>query len=128
MEKPWTCQRDGACCTQPKAVVMTHAERDELKRAAPNVALVFDPHEDGRFVSLQAGPCPLYLDHACSVYEVRPFNCRRFGCFRHDVSEPFIQSVVPARLLTDRPARRQAFLMQRKAQPWALAHGWEDAS
>lgn len=128
MEKPWACCRSGDCCTRPGEVVLTHAERSEIERAVPSgVVLSFrDDVADARFVRLQAGPCPLYRDGGCSVYAVRPFNCRRFACGRADVSaEPFTDGV-PARFFSDRAFRRQAVLIQRKASSWARAHGWEN--
>lgn len=119
----WTCQREGSCCTQPGEVVMTHAERSEIERAVPSgVVLSFAPHDDPRFVRLAAGPCPLYdaQGHTCTVYEVRPYNCRRFACMRTDYTQPY--TVGPQ----TRQDRRQLVVIQRHAQRWARSHGWDD--
>jgi Fe-S-cluster containining protein len=119
----WACQRDGACCTQPGEVVMSRAEQVAIERAAPSgVSLRFLPHSDARFVRLVAGPCPLYdTAGGCSVYDVRPYNCRRFACQRTDYTQPFDQGP------QTREDRRQLIRIQRKAQRWARAHGWVDA-
>jgi Fe-S-cluster containining protein len=79
------------------------------------------------FWSLSASPCPFY-DGRCKVYASRPYNCRRFGCFRHDPqTEPFNDGqCFWTRFHGDRAVRRQAKAMQRKAQRWANAHGWRD--
>lgn len=106
---------------------MTHAERAEIERATPpGVVLSFVPHDDAHFVRLTAKPCPLLgADNLCTVYAVRPYNCRRWGCFRDDVTcEPLDNQPVPAVLLVDRAKRRQYAVMQRHAQRWARAHGW----
>lgn len=129
MAQVWSCHRDGACCRLPGEVVLTHAERGEIERAAPSgVALTFLPHEDARFVRLQAGPCPLYDGSGCSVYAVRPFNCRRYACGRDDVTtEPFVEGAIPVRFFRDRPFRRQLQTIQTRAyRKWAVSHGWEE--
>lgn len=82
---------------------------------------------DEKFVALKAKPCPLFVFQTCLVYEHRPFNCRRFGCMRPDVkAEPFEASGANMmdRVKTSRVARRLAETMQRKAQRWAVKHGW----
>jgi Fe-S-cluster containining protein len=116
----WTCQRDGACCREPDEVVMTLAERDEVERAVPSgVVLSFLPHADPRFVRLSAKPCPLYAD-GCTVYAVRPYNCRRFACLREDYTRPYDEGP------QTRSDRRQLIVIQRHAQRWARSHGWDD--
>ncbi len=115
----WQCQRSGECCTLPGEVVLTHAERDEIERVVPSgVALRFEPHADARFVRLLAGPCPLYQNKSCLVYDVRPFNCRRFACQREDYAQPYDQGP------QTRQDRRQLVVIQRHAQRWARSHGW----
>jgi len=127
-EQPWQCQRSGGCCEQPDEVVMTHAERTEIERAAPSrVVLRFAPHADPRFVRLLAHPCPLFeqTSRTCTVYAVRPFNCRRFACGRRDVTaEPFVDVMIPDRARTDRAFRRQLQLIERRGRQWAQTHGW----
>lgn len=108
---------------------MTHAERAALEPAVPpGVVLAWQPHEDSRFVRLQAHPCPLLRMEGktaiCTVHAVRPFNCRRFGCFRDDCSAPLDLEAVPVMLMTNRSLRRQYARMQNRAQVWALDHGW----
>jgi Fe-S-cluster containining protein len=128
VETPWRCIRDGACCTEPADVVMTHAERRTLtaavlRAAIPGgVTLTFRPHPDPSFVCLVARPCPLYAADAkaCRIYEARPFNCRRFACQRRDYAQPYDQGP------QTRADRRQLVVIQRHAQRWARSHGWED--
>jgi Fe-S-cluster containining protein len=113
----------------PKELVMTKEEASTLVFHAPStIRLQFRPIDE-KFVAMKAGPCPLFLFHTCYVYEHRPFNCRRFGCMRPDTkAEPFEVSGANMRdrTETNRKARRLAIQMQRKAQKWALSHGWKD--
>ena len=129
----WRCQQSGECCTQPPDLVMTTMEAAGLLQAkAADVELRFTKRPDG-FVSMQAGPCPLYdaTYQVCTVYDVRPYNCRRFACMRPEPTrEPWESTATGEcanredRLGQSRLARRQARQIQVKAQPWARAHGW----
>lgn len=131
----WTCDRSGDCCTRTRAVVMTPAERDLLLARRPDIAVRFTAAPDG-FVQLAARPCPLLERDAegravCTVYDVRPYSCRRFGCYRPDAaSEPYEEGPdgecrnLVDRVMQSRDVRRAYALQQRKSQRWALRHGW----
>lgn len=136
MGQQWRCHRSSDCCRNVGTVTMTPAERAELERASDR-PMTFRDRADG-FVDLVGAPaCPLLGDDGgCTVYAVRPYNCRRWGCFRPTTDEPFALAVmptadlgtVPVRLFTSRPVARQWRRMQDAAQPWALAHGWVPGS
>jgi Fe-S-cluster containining protein len=109
---------------KPGEVVLTHAERAEIERAVhPGIVLSFLPHEDARFLRLQAGPCPLYDADArtCTVYAVRPYNCRRFACQRTDYERQAYDQGPQTR-----QDKRQLVVIQRKAQRWGRAHEWPE--
>jgi Fe-S-cluster containining protein len=107
---------------------MTGSEREAVTASSP-VHAEWLPSSDAGFVQLATGPCP-YLTadtHGkplCSVYAVRPYNCRRYMCGREACDEPFDPAPVPGVVLDDRHLRRQYALNQRKSQKWANAHGW----
>ncbi len=122
----WTCQRDGACCTQPEAVVMTTAEWRELANAPAFRPVVIDQSRDG-WVALKAHPCPYYdlAAKACSVYDKRPMNCRRFLCGRWNAkAQPFMSDPMPL-IRSNNDLRWTYAKNQRAHEPWALAHGWK---
>lgn len=124
----WSCCKTGQCCEQVREVVMTHEERVEIERAVPpGVVLSFASHDDSRFTRLLAAPCPLLKDQQCSVYAVRPYRCRTWGCFRDDYSQPPEMVPIPAAMLKNRSNRRQALMMERKARRWGWAHGWDES-
>lgn len=144
----WECQRSGDCCRLPKHVIVSESEANLLiawaEKQWPIVrlrSLSFGRDQPG-FLRLNAGPCPFLEGKAtCTVYPIRPYNCRRFSCFRPDVQrEPLVMDV-PApisqfrsigcanlreRLMQSRIARRLYDTIQRKAQRWARQHGWSD--
>lgn len=130
----WKCQQSGDCCTKPADVVMTREERLAiLPRILDGIRTSWRDLDNG-MVALKAAPCPLYLFKECTVYDVRPYNCRRFACMRPDPkTEPWEQdrhgNCVNAlsRILHSRVARRLQERIQRKAQRWADAHGWKRA-
>lgn len=108
---------------------MTSQEWAAIQGVAPDATAPV-AHPDGRFVQYE-GPCPLLAeDKTCSVYAVRPYQCRRFMCLRHDTSEPPIFGGpvgcynALAAMRTDREALKFYRHNQRRAQVWAVAHGW----
>lgn len=110
---------------------MTTQEAALLVHKAPaEIKMQFRPVSEG-FVAMKAGPCPLFVFNGCLVYSDRPYNCRRFACMRPDPkAEPWeTDSEFGCKNFTDRfkasrEVRRLAVKIQRKAQRWALSHGW----
>lgn len=136
MSQPsWRCHQSGECCRSISAVVMTEAEKVRVEHAAPGAVvdtLRWTALPDGKW-SLAAAPCPLLTaDGRCGIYADRPFNCRRWGCFRATTTiplsgTPFIEvagRLLPAAIAYDRRLRRQVSRLEEQARPWALAHGW----
>ena len=123
MPREWACACRADCCRQPPFVVMTHQERAAIEQVTTR-PLSWLPDVDPRFVRLSAGPCPLLdeQDH-CTVYDVRPFNCRRYMCFR-EAGEPWTEDSLAMHLRADNSARLQYRSNQHRAQEWARAHGW----
>lgn len=144
----WVCQQTGDCCRAVETVVMTQAEAKVLQQWADArwtlrqlSTLQWRPHATHpRFVELAAAPCP-FLEgrNRCAVHDIRPYNCRRFGCLRPDPSSeplqmaplsPVLQygsigcSNLRERLVNSRVARRIYALLQRRGMRWALKHGW----
>lgn len=116
--KSWTCHQSGDCCRTPPFIVMTDAEAKLMVARADRATrdLVFRPDTREGYVQMLAGPCPfLHGEATCAVYDVRPYNCRRFACLRGFRG-------------TDTEAHAVRVLIQRKAQVWADAHGWSDAA
>lgn len=134
IEVPWTCRQTGDCCKAVPNVCMTREEQKLIvdETAKRGLVLTWEAHPDSAFVYLKAQPCPLLSpDNLCSVHPIRPYNCRRFICGRVDVhSEPYEQGGpngcynLSDRLAQSERFRHHAETTQRKAQPWALEHGW----
>ncbi len=106
---------------------MTVSEKAELLAhpAAQGRTLVWDMNPNGQWAALKAGPCP-FLDgqSSCSVYAVRPTNCRRFGCFRASVAEPFLDKNGGALFDVSRAVRRGVHRLVVQSRRWAESHGW----
>lgn len=112
------------------AVAMTTAEWAVLSAhpAAEGRTLITDTSREG-WVALRAQPCPFYSDAGgCAVYDVRPYNCRRFQCGRWEPSrQPFAIDPMPV-IRADNDLRWSYSKNQRQHAAWALAHGWEAGS
>lgn len=100
-------------------------------------------HEEKReFVLMLAAPCPLLGTDVdgqalCTIHSIRPYNCRRFGCLRPDPRTEVYEICDDGRwgcknlidrVKSSRVARRTIELIQRRAQKWALKHGWDQNS
>ena len=120
---PWKCQRSGDCCRVAGDVLMTTQERDLLLALRPGQDRAFRRRDDGWVLMTQ--PCVfLTVGNTCGVYEARPYNCRRYACFRPDVkAEPWSAGCLTDRLSV-RAVRREYARMQRHAQRWASQRGW----
>lgn len=131
---PWTCHQTGDCCRIPQ-LVMTVEEARLLQDACsdPKSLSWLPVQYQPKFVALVCGgQCPFLVDNRCSVYDIRPYNCRRFMCLRPDpASEPLESDGRGCANLSDRvqdsrEALRFYNLNQRKAQRWGRQHGWSD--
>ena len=133
---PWRCAQSGDCCRAVGALLMHEQEREAVLTMVPleqQAALIWTPYKTPGFVTLRGQPCPLLnADNSCSVYPMRPYQCRRWGCFRPDPkTEPlevdfgFLGAKnTRERYAHSRGVRKQMKAMQTKGQKWARAHGW----
>ncbi len=127
IELPFSCQGRADCCREPPYVVVSEAEQMLLPRGD---GVRYTPHRAG-FWRLMAHPCPFLTEsNQCSVYEIRPYNCRRFICGRpRHSTEPWImRKNGECRNMTGRLTSNKFFahvlLVQAEAQVWGQAHGW----
>jgi hypothetical protein len=122
----WTCLETGDCCRMVKGVTMTWAERREIE-AVTDRPLRWTAGERPATTMLLAHPCPLLGDdNRCTVYAVRPYSCRRWGCGRTERSQPVEDAPVPLRVRQSAELLADMRAMQADAQPWALVHGWKE--
>lgn len=138
IEVPFVCDRRGDCCREPPYLVMSEAEAALLFAARAHALrpLRWQDHDERRFVRLMTHPCPfLQPDGLCGVYDIRPYNCRRFICGRpQGANEPWAETPdgrcanVTERLAQSVAFFRHAAEVQAAAQPWALAHGWHTST
>ncbi len=91
---------------------MTDAEAKLLLARAGGRVLSFRANATIGYVDLRGGPCPFFSQpNRCEVYDVRPYNCRRFACLKGFRG-------------TAKEAEAVKVAIQKRAQPWADAHGW----
>lgn len=130
---PFVCDQRGDCCRETPYIVVSRQEAEVLGHAAQGLGapLWFRPHTEAGFRQLCGQPCPFLQDNQCRVYDVRPYNCRRFICGRPSGSaEPWDMRVsgecvnFTARVSQSVTFYRHACEVQAAAQPWAVAHGW----
>ena len=107
---------------------MTFVERRELEAARPDLAkrLRWTAGPRPSLTALIAKPCPFLEGSRCSVYDVRPYNCRRWMCGRTERDQPVEDAPVPLVVLRSKELLNDFQDLQAAAQPWALAHGWRE--
>lgn len=105
------------------------AEEEERERLRASGVMVLP---EVRFYLLERGPCPFLADKSCLIYHDRPFNCRRFMCGRVDPRQESFEEGGPMgcfnlqdRIETSARFEEFAAANQRRAQKWALDHGWK---
>lgn len=133
----WTCRRSGDCCLNVD-IRLTVDEAGTMQ-AATAIPLLFNTAEKatGWLRLTKDGACPCLVREAdgsatCSVWDARPYQCRRFQCGRPDPQAEGYEIGGPlgCRNLSDRLQTSAQFAAeydanQRRAQKWALAHGWQ---
>ena len=122
----WECLRSGECCQRVSHITMTWQERRELEAVAGTRRLEWRAAERPSLTALKARPCPFYSSQdGCTVYAVRPYQCRRWMCGRTRLTEIIEDRPVPLRVLRSPELTADFKQLQDEAQPWALAHGWK---
>lgn len=128
MARTWSCAQTGDCCHGDVRVSHDEALLLRAQWRSATKPVVLEPLESG-FWLLRGGPCPfLTADQQCAVYEVRPYVCRRFVCYRAagEVFDPSgdLGCANLSQRLTIREYRKDYARRQQDAQRWALTHGW----
>ncbi len=76
------CGSCTACCTSSQFVHIGPEERDTLARIPAELRFRAPGLPDGHVVLPydERGHCPMLVDGACTIYEVRPRTCRTYDC------------------------------------------------
>lgn len=121
----WQCSQGGECCRATATVEVMPSELAAIRAARPDVTLAVCEGDSRRgTLQIVAGPCPLLGgDGRCTVYDVRPWRCRAWSCFRKP-GQPYAHDVMGRRLEESAGVRRVWKRQILTAQPWAQEHGW----
>lgn len=130
----WQCAQTGDCCQHALPLVMTRHEARLVIDATDKELhwTVLDGNKVAMVSPTGEGRCPcLGADGRCTIYDARPYRCRVFACLRGpgETLEPGgpMGCANARRAVQDRETRRWYQLYERKAQKWALKHGWSPA-
>jgi Fe-S-cluster containining protein len=122
----WVCSRGGECCRATESVEVSPSELQLLQLARPDVRLVVRQTTRGT-LEFRAGPCPLLGENgSCTVYDVRPWRCRAWSCYRKP-GQAYSPVVLYERLGESAGVRRAWRQQLDAARSWADTHGWTHA-
>lgn len=76
------CEGCTACCRSSLFIHIQPQEADTLKRIPKALQFPAPGLPQGHVVLgfKDDGHCPMFLEGACSIYDVRPVTCRKFDC------------------------------------------------
>ncbi len=119
------CFRCGECCPGPeKSITMTDQELDliEKKTGKRLGRQLIGPN---RF-KVPMDVCPFLREDCCSIYEIRPCQCRLFHCGRRKREDPFlsVMAEVGELIESDQNYGHWKKRMEDAATSWGNAHGW----
>ncbi len=119
------CFRCGECCPGPeKSITMTLQEMD-LIRQKTGVSLGGIKTGPNRF-KVPMNICPFLGENSCSIYDIRPCQCRMFHCGRAKKEDPFLSTLNQIGELMDIDPNYAYWKkrMEDAAASWGNAHGW----
>jgi len=88
------CHQCGHCCTFPGGTVF--ATEKEFQRISEHLNLALEEFLDTytddmdgyvSLISKPEGPC-IFYDNGCTIYEIRPTQCRTYPFWNHIVKSP----------------------------------------
>ena len=116
------CFRCGDCCKSPYyGMTLTHEELDLL----PIKLHTKNTHNKNRLVAV-GEVCPFYKEGKCSVYEVRPCQCRLYHCGRLKEGDKKLETMSEIWVLMQENPEYSKFRkkMDAEATEWGNRHGW----
>ena len=120
------CFQCGECCkTLFKGMIVTKEEIQLIQKLA-GVKLNYQQVRTNRFQLF--GNCPFFLEDTqlCSIYEIRPCQCRLYHCGRLKPSDKKLETIPEIRqlMLSNPEYKRFKEKMDKEATEWGNKHGW----
>jgi Fe-S-cluster containining protein len=115
------CFRCGDCCKAPYYGMTLTQEELDLLPIKLDVIQVGKDRFRGR-----GSVCPLFLNSECSVYEIRPCQCRLFHCGRRSLTETKLATITEIQKMMEQDPEYREFKirMDEEAIIWGNAHCW----
>lgn len=116
------CFRCTECC-RTFAIKVTKQEIEYIKRKT-GIKLNTKKISPHRYETIP--PCPFLKDGSCSIYDIRPCQCRLYHCGRlskDDTIKPFM-SEIQALMETVPAYKEYRVKMDEDGIAWGNNHGW----
>jgi Fe-S-cluster containining protein len=117
-----SCQLCSECCKEQYSNLVLTQQELNLLPIALNVISV----GKNRFKA-KGEVCPFLRDDLCSVYEIRPCQCRLFHCGKMDLTDKKIDTIngIREKMLANPEYMEYKTNMDASAIEWGNAHGWD---
>ena len=115
------CFQCGECCRTLKEVIITQEEYAILKQyGTPKIKKA-----GGGKLKMKL-PCVFLKKNVCSIYEVRPCQCRMWHCGRIKLEDKKLEWVgdIQALMAINSEYKEFKIKMEDEAVKWGNAHGW----
>lgn len=116
------CLRCGDCCRlYYYGMIITKEELDLLP-----IKVRYTPNNNNK-LRITEYMCPfLTPDITCSIYDIRPCQCRLYHCGRLSTKDKKLDSLLEIRKLMDNNSEYREYKteMDEEAIRWGNAHGW----
>ena len=120
------CFQCGECCRTLFNHMLITREETALISKQTDVKLRVEEVRKNRFLVKHNGPCPFLKNNQCSIYPIRPCQCRLYHCGRLKPTDRRLEGIVDIRFLMLQNPEYKRFkeAMDKEAVDWGNRHGW----
>ncbi len=122
------CFQCGECCGRTFPMTLTG---EELRLIQRHTKSYVGRHKIGRNRYLMSNggkkTCPFLTNSVCSIYDVRPSQCRMFHCGRLKPKDEFIETLDGIRTVMEKDEnyRINRMQMEDEGASFGNRHGWD---
>ncbi len=117
-----SCFKCGECCRKEQ-ILLTNKELELIKTITGH-SFEVEKAQNNKYLSKNS--CPFLKENFCSIYEIRPCQCRLYHCGRVNESDFPLKFLSNIKELMSVNSEYKIFReeMEKEAIEWGNKHGW----